>query len=106
LAIALAHEHRLNEALQLLAQAVAIAPTDPKIREKRGQLYMGLGRLSEAQQEFEEAVTLAPDAAPFHFLLGRVYKKQGLETRAKAEFARASTLNGTRSTPEITEGMR
>ncbi len=106
LAIALAHEQRLDEALQLLAQAGAIAPKDPKIHQQLGQLYFRLGRLSDAQQELEEAVILAPDTAPFHFLLGRVYQQRGLETQAKAEFARVSALNGTHSTPENTGGAR
>ncbi len=106
LAIALAHEQRLDEALQLLAQAGAIAPKDPKIHQQLGQLYLRLGRLSDAQQELEEAVMLAPDTAPFHFLLGRVYQQRGLETQAKAEFARVSALNGTHSTPENTGGAR
>lgn len=106
LAIALAHEQRLDEALPLLVQAVAIAPTDPKIHQQLGQLYLRLGRLSDAQHELEKAVTLAPDTAPFHFLLGRIYQQRGLETQAKVEFARVSALNGTHSTPEITAGAR
>jgi Flp pilus assembly protein TadD len=106
LAIALSHEQRLDDALPLLAQAVAIAPTDPKIHQQLGQLYLRLGRLSDAQNELEKAVTLAPDTAPFHFLLGRIYRQRGLETQAKVEFARVSALNGTHSTPEITAGAR
>lgn len=100
LAIVLAHEGHLDEALRLLVRAVAIAPMDPKIHQLLGQLYLKQGKLSDAQGELEKAVTLAPDTAPFHFLLGRVYQQRGLETQARAEFARVAALNGTHSTPQ------
>jgi Flp pilus assembly protein TadD len=99
LAIDLIQHNRLDEALPLLNQAVAIAPRDPKIREQLGHLYLQQEQLDKAQQEFQEAVALSPDSSSFHFLLGQVYRRQGKKAEAVAEFARAKALLGDHSTP-------
>ena len=100
LAIAYSEDGKYDEALPLLVQAVAIAPGDPQIHERLGQVYLKKDRLEEARKEFERAVELAPDKGAYHYLLGRVYHRLGLEDRSKDELSRAAALNGTHSTPE------
>jgi tetratricopeptide (TPR) repeat protein len=100
LAIAYLEQHQPDDALPLLIQAVAIAPKDPRIHDKLGQLYLEKNQLADAQREFEAATALAPENAAYHFLLGRALHRLGREADAKAEFARAAELNGTHSTPE------
>ena len=99
LAIILIRRGSLEEAERLLKQAVAIAPTNPRIRDQLGHLYMQQEQFANAQIEFEQAVAIAPENASFHFLLGRVYRHEGITDKADIEFARAAKLNGRRSTP-------
>jgi Tfp pilus assembly protein PilF len=100
LGIVLLHQGKLPEAEQLLAQAAAIAPRDPNIREQLGHLYLQTNELQKAQSQFEQAIALSPKNPALHFLLGRVYRAEGEDEKAKAEFARSEELSGYRSTPE------
>ncbi len=97
LAIDLIHRDRLSEALPLLKEAAAISPSDPKIYEQLGHLYLQQGRLPEAQSSLSRAVELSPGSPALHFLLGQVYRRQGLDEEAKTEFARSAQLSGTHS---------
>ena len=94
LAIILIRKGNLEEAESLLAQAVAIAPGDARIRAQLGHIYLKQEHFDKAQIQFEHAIALAPDNASFHFLLGRVYRYEGMKEKADAEFALASKLNG------------
>jgi Flp pilus assembly protein TadD len=100
LGIILVHAGKLEEAQGLLAQAVVLAPKDPRIREELGHLYLQLNQLPRAQEQLEAAIALDPKKPALHFLLGKVYHQQGREEKAKAEFALASSLSGYHSTPE------
>jgi tetratricopeptide (TPR) repeat protein len=98
LGILLLEHNQLAESATLLEQAVAIAPTDPKIHEQLGRVYLAQGKLAEAAQHLERAVALAPDDSRLHYQLGQVYRRQGLADKAKAEFARTEALSGSKST--------
>lgn len=97
LAIDLIHRDRLSEALPLLKEAAATSPSDPKIYEQLGHLYLQQGRLPEAQSSLSRAVELSPGSPALHFLLGQVYRRQGLDEEAKTEFACSAQLSGTHS---------
>ncbi|MGA7159305.1 MAG: tetratricopeptide repeat protein [Acidobacteriaceae bacterium] len=99
LGIILLHKGKLDEAEELLTQAVHIAPRDAQIREQLGHLYLQLNELPKAQEQFEQAIALNPKDPALHFLLGRVYRAEGQNGKSKAEFARSSALSGYHSTP-------
>jgi Flp pilus assembly protein TadD len=92
LAIVLIHRSQLAEALPLLHRAVAIAPSDPRIHEQLGQLYMQQGNFSEAEKSLEIATRLDPGKSNLHFLLGQAYRHLGRQQEAKAEFDTAARL--------------
>ena len=100
LGILLSDRGQLDEALDLLRQAVVLAPQDPRGHTALGKLYRRREDLADAQKEFELALTALPNDAALHFQLGQVFRKEGLQARAKAELARAAELNGTHSSPE------
>jgi len=92
LAIVLMHRAQLAEALPLLQRAVAIAPSDPRIHEQLGQLYMQEDNFSEAQKSLEIATRLDPEKSNLHFLLGQAYRHLGRQQEAKAQFDAAARL--------------
>jgi len=100
LGIILVHLGKLEEAQQLLVQAVAIAPNDPRIREELGHLYLDRKMLPEAETQLQKAIALDPKRAPLHFLLGKVYHLEGREAQAKGEFALSASLSGYKATPD------
>jgi tetratricopeptide (TPR) repeat protein len=100
LAILLQHRNQLQEAQQLLEQAAKIRPTEPRIHENLGQVYLHTSRTADAVKEFATAVELAPRNPRYHYLLGQAYRRNGEDAQAKQEFARSAALNGTHSTPD------
>jgi tetratricopeptide (TPR) repeat protein len=87
------------QAEPLLRQAILIAPKDPKIREKLGDLYTQRKQFDEARVEYQEAIAISPNNASLHYLLAQTYKREGLKNEADIEFSRASVLLGNRATP-------
>jgi Flp pilus assembly protein TadD len=71
-AILLQHRNQLQEAQQLLEQAAKIRPTDPRIHENLGQVYLHTGRAADAVKEFATAVRLAPENPRYHYLRARL----------------------------------
>ena len=92
LGILLTDRNQLDEALPLLQQAEALAPTDGKIHGALGKLYARRGDLPLAQHHLELAVAADAKNSGLHFQLGQVYRKQGMSERAAIELARAATL--------------
>ncbi len=99
LGIILVQRGETAEAGELLNQAAAIAPSDPRIHEQLGHLYLATNHLDAARQHLETAIALDPKRPALHFLLGKVFHQQGSEAQAKQEFALASSLSGYHSTP-------
>ncbi len=97
LGILLTDRNQLSEALPLLQQAEALAPSDGKIHAALGKLYARQMEYPAAQKELEEAVGADPKNAGLHFQLGQIYRKEGLGEKAKEELARAAALEGTHS---------
>jgi tetratricopeptide (TPR) repeat protein len=88
----LIEDNRVDEALPLLAQALAISPSDFRVHRELGKGYLHLNELAKAQAELEKAIELAPRNAPLHFMLAQVYRKQGLQDKAKQETDRYAVL--------------
>jgi Flp pilus assembly protein TadD len=87
------------QAEPLLRQAALIAPKNPKIHEKLGDLYAQKKQFHEARLEYQEAIGISPDNAALHYLLAQTYKREGLKNEADIEFSRASELLGNKATP-------
>jgi Flp pilus assembly protein TadD len=100
LGIILVHHEKLAEAKDLLTKAVAIAPSDPRIREQLGHLYLQLRMLPDSEHQFKAAIALEPKKPELHFLLGKVFHEEGQEQKAHAEFALSAKLSGYKATPE------
>jgi tetratricopeptide (TPR) repeat protein len=84
-------------ALASLQRAATLAPGNPSIQEKLGDVQLALHNLPAAQRAFEQAITLAPTIAPLHFKLGQVYRRLGQTDLAQKEFAICQQLNSTHS---------
>ncbi|MGC2659624.1 MAG: tetratricopeptide repeat protein [Bryobacteraceae bacterium] len=83
---------RMEDALPLLDQALAISPGDYKVHRELGKAYLHLDQLDKARDELEKATQLAPREAPLHFMLAQVYRKQGLLDQEKLEIERYTAL--------------
>jgi tetratricopeptide (TPR) repeat protein len=68
---------RLDEAQQLIQQAVQLDPNNYAFLDSLGWVYYRLNRLPEAEQELTRSVQLWPKDPTIHDHLGDVYFKQG-----------------------------
>ena len=73
---------RLDEALKLIQQARAIAPSDPAIMDSLGWVYFRLGRMQESLALLKKAYGSFPDAEVAAHL-GEVLWAMGLHKEAK-----------------------
>ena len=73
---------RLDEALKLIQQARAIAPSDPAIMDSLGWVYFRLGRMQESLELLKKAYVNFPDAEVAAHL-GEVLWTMGLHKEAK-----------------------
>lgn len=93
----LADAGQFDQALPNLAQAIELAPDNPRIHEELAYVYEATNNLPKAQSELEKAVALAPKASALHFKLARVYRREGQQEQAKRELDLCEKLNGTQS---------
>jgi tetratricopeptide (TPR) repeat protein len=99
LAIVLMHRNENDEALVLLQRATKLAPSNAKVHQQLGHLYLSRNWLEDAEKELLVASSLAPNDASMHFFLGQVYRREGHVEQAAKEFALSSKLLGTHSSP-------
>jgi predicted O-linked N-acetylglucosamine transferase (SPINDLY family) len=71
---------RNQEAVELLNQAISVAPTQPLFHLHRGQLFLTLAAPERALVDFDSALRLSPDSADAHF-----YRADALETLGRLE---------------------
>lgn len=83
---------RLQEALELIKQAVAIDPRNPSYLDSLGWAYFQTGETEEAEKQLKEAVRLDSASSTIQEHLGDVYQKQGKTEPAKAAWQRALEL--------------
>jgi len=88
-----------GQAERLLRQAILIAPKDPEIHEKLGDLCAQRRQFDEARVEYQKAIAISPNNGSLHYLLAQTYKREGLKNEADIEFSRASELLGNKATP-------
>ena len=83
----------LDEAFQLLRDAVALAPTSGAVVDSYGWAYFQLGRYDDAVGQLETAVGLDPTSPVITDHLGDVYWRLGREREARFEWRRALELD-------------
>ncbi len=89
----LAHQQDQHEtAINLINQAIAKHPTDPRYHNNLGEAYRGIGRFPEAQASYHEAIRLEPDYADAIYNLGNVQLQQGRFAQAVDSYQRAIGL--------------
>jgi Flp pilus assembly protein TadD len=106
LGAALAERGRLEEASQILFQAIALEP-------RGGQAYLNLGYVFTEQGKWEEAVAIYREGMPlsprlaseFHNNLGAIYFKQQKMGAAEKEFRRAIELRPHNAPPYFNLGL-
>lgn len=100
LALALADEHRFEEALPHAQAALAVMPDYPVARDALGTIWSGLAEARVEQRRFAEALPyaeqlqqLAPTNASVHAMLGLIHLKTGRLDKAISELQEALRLN-------------
>lgn len=84
-------EH-LDEAQELLAEAVCLAPRSGAIQDSIGWLYFRLGDLGRAEDHLLEALRLEPEDPTIHEHLGHLQQALGNAAYAAAAYRRALEL--------------
>lgn len=84
---------RLNESVQLLAEALRVNPDHPDAHNNLGSALKGLGDLDGAIASYREAVRLNPSFVDAHQNLGRALKEAGRLADAAVALRRALELN-------------
>ncbi len=84
---------RLQSALKIMRQALALKPDSPYIQNNLGNIYRLLHQYPEAAQCYERALQLQPAMAQAANNLGVVVKAQGDDTAAEQLFRRALALD-------------
>lgn len=83
---------RLEEAFELIQQAVRVDPTNPSFLDSLGWAHYKLGRLTEAEKHLREASRYNSGSATIQEHLGDVYLKQGRVDQAKTSWEKALVL--------------
>ena len=81
-----------TQALESRRHAVEVAPKDPVLRQRFGQLLASSGQMAEARREFETAIALSPHNAMARTQLATVLLEQGSAREALAEYRTALNL--------------
>lgn len=88
----LERNERIDEAFDLIQQAVKIDPTNPSYLDSLGWAYFKLGKLPEAEKNLRQALRYDFSSGTIHEHLGDVYQKQGKTEMAKSAWSRAASL--------------
>lgn len=91
---------KLDEALNLIQQAVRIDPTNPSYLDSLGWAYFQLGKYAEAEKHLKNAAKYDASSATIQEHLGDVYQKLNKPDLAKRSWQKA--LNMTSDTEEVT----
>jgi tetratricopeptide (TPR) repeat protein len=80
-------KNELNEAKDLLLEALRYDPKLPQAYYHLGQVFEKQSKSSEAIDALQQAVTLDPNYAEPHYTLSRIYQKQGDKEKAQQALA-------------------
>ena len=92
LAITLSALGRKHEAALLSQRALRVDPTNARIWNSQGYLYIVLGKLDEAVGSLLKAIELSPKSAAYHVSLAVCYSLMGLSEEAVQRLATARPL--------------
>lgn len=85
----LERNERINEAVQLIEEALKIDPTNSSYLDSLGWGYYKLGKFQEAERYLKEAIRYNSSSANTFEHLGDLYIKQGKEDLAKSAWQKA-----------------
>lgn len=92
LAVVLARDGRLDEAIQTLQDAIALEPKRVSLHFTLGSLYTRQGKGDAAIAALQEAVALDPAHAGAHFNLGNALLRAGRADEAQAAYRKVVEL--------------
>ncbi len=100
LAVLLLSTGRADNALEVLNEALAVAPDNPDLHYNRGLALHVVGRrdsapekLAEARQEYEKTISLDPSHPKAHCNLGVLLEAEGQQAEAIAAYQKALELD-------------
>jgi len=93
LAITLAAQGRLDEAVATFRQALEIAPEYPETHINLGNALNAVGRPEEAVASFRRALQIQPDLVAAHYNLGNTLRDQGHPDEAAACYRQVLKLS-------------
>ncbi len=79
-------EHRYDEAIDKLGQAVALKPGDPVLLNNLGYLYYVVGNFDDATKYFEKTLAVDPKRKEAHGNIADAYIKMGRKQEAKEHY--------------------
>jgi len=79
-------EHKYDEAIDKLAQAVALKPGDAVLLNNLGYLYYVIGKYDEATKYFEKTLAVDPKRKEAHGNIADAYMKLGRRQEAKEHY--------------------
>jgi Flp pilus assembly protein TadD len=85
----------LQQAADLFATSVKLAPENAGVRTEYALVLISLGRIEEAADQLSEAIRLRPEDPNNYFNLGLVYERAGRLEEADAMYLRAAVLDPT-----------
>lgn len=88
----LERDERLDEAHDLIQQAVRIDPTNPSYLDSLGWANYKLGKLDDSEKYLKEALRHNPSSSNAYEHLGDVYEKQGKMEMAKTVWQKALSV--------------
>ncbi|PIQ25173.1 hypothetical protein COW36_22970 [bacterium (Candidatus Blackallbacteria) CG17_big_fil_post_rev_8_21_14_2_50_48_46] len=76
------YQDQLEQAHELLTQALEEAPEDSTCHLELGHLFFKTGQLEHAVRYFQQALKLDPLCAEGYYWLGRIFQQEGHQTQA------------------------
>ena len=101
LAICVASQGRVDEAIALLETARGLDPLSPTVNNLLGRAYVSAGRPDDAIRVLSQMLELNPQLDLAHQQLGHAYLQKGMGTEAIASFRRAAALSGPRDSAQL-----
>lgn len=93
LAIALALNGQMDEAIGQYREALQINPGNFEIHSNLGSALRTQGRLDEAMAQYHEALRINPDYMEAHYNLGNILLQQGQAAEAIGQYREALRIN-------------
>ena len=100
----LERNERLEEALNMIQEAVKVDPTNPSYLDSLGWAYFKLGKLTDAEKHLKDAAKLDSLSSTINEHLGDVYQKQGRAEDARRQWQKALELASEKSDVDRIKG--